>query len=305
MTKIRQSHMACLVLLTLLLSGTLLILNTLVFQYHIDYRMMMDETQSVICFSIIYGAIVLKYGQQHLITLYSKEVLYYFLILYLMLLSSFAVQATPFDTIDDHLRALDELSHTSLKTLLVYTNTQGSLMIKQVLALAYGTLTYEIFFIPLILICIRRFDEVHEFYFLLLLTMLIGFTFYYFFPTMAPASVIDSPYFIEEQRATGLKFRQLHQHLLQTTVEGGLIALPSFHAIWAYLCLYLVRGWPIVCWLLLPLNCTIALSCILLGWHYPIDLLGSAIVIVLAHVVLSKSRARHSTYVADPSLHSG
>jgi len=127
---------------------------------------------------------------------------------------------------------------------------------------------------------------VHEFYFLLLVSMIIGFVFYYFFPTMAPSSVIDSPYFLEEQRATALKFSQIHHYLQPTTIEGGLIAMPSFHVIWAYLCLYALRGWPILCGILFPVNCLLALACILLGWHYPIDLVGSIVVILMSQAIL-------------------
>ena len=152
--------------------------------------------------------------------------------------------------------------------------------------LIYQSIIYQLICLPLIMILFKRFQLVREYYFLLVSTLLIGFVFYYFFPTTAPASTIDSPYFLMMQKATGLKFQQIHHNIPPTTLDGGLIALPSFHVVWAYLSIYLLRGWPIFCWLLFPINGLLALSCVLLGWHYPIDLIGSAVVIILAHALL-------------------
>ena len=81
-------------------------------------------------------------------------------------------------------------------------------------------------------------------YFLFITTALIGFTFYYFFPTTAPASIVNSPFFSE-----GL-------------AVGFLI--------------------------LLPINGLLMASCLLLGWHYAIDILGAFLVIFLSHALCWK-----------------
>lgn len=64
-----------------------------------------------------------------------------------------------------------------------------------------------------------------------------------------------------------------------------MISFPSFHVIWAWLCLYLVRQWRWVFILLLTMNFVLMVSCVLLGWHYCIDLAGSAVVIFLSHLL--------------------
>ena len=62
-----------------------------------------------------------------------------------------------------------------------------------------------------------------------------------------------------------------------------MISLPSFHINWAWLCVYLIRNWPIACSLLAMINIILVISTILLGWHYVIDILGSIVTIVLGH----------------------
>ncbi len=100
--------------------------------------------------------------------------------------------------------------------------------------------------------------------------------------------MIDSPFFTEAQRATGIKFTQIHAHTKPDTFKGGMIAFPSFHVIWAWLCAFLIRDWPIAFGLLFILNTVVMLSCVLLGWHYILDIFGSILVIILAHMIHQK-----------------
>ncbi|HGH3054753.1 TPA: phosphatase PAP2 family protein, partial [Legionella pneumophila] len=84
-------------------------------------------------------------------------------------------------------------------------------------------------------------------------------------------------------------------HIQPTTIEGGLIALPSFHTIWAILCVYLIKDWFIPCLLLSIINVLLILSCVLLGWHYPIDILAAIILVGLSYYLLTviKVEARY------------
>lgn len=210
-----------------------------------------------------------------------REFIYFFLVITVIAYATNAVQLTPFSPIDRQLIAIDSIFYINLQKIIAWTESIPWL--KKILGLSYDSLPYQMCYLPLIIIAARKFNAIREYYALLLLTTLIGFSFYYFFPTMGPSSFIQSPYFIKEQYATGLKFRELHQHLHPSTLDGGLIAMPSFHAIWAWLCLHLIRCWPIVYAVLLPINILLVISCVLLGWHYCIDLVGSLIVIVAAH----------------------
>ena len=73
---------------------------------------------------------------------------------------------------------------------------------------------------------------------------------------------------------------------MPTTNEGGLIALPSFHAIWAMLSVYLFKEWPVACFSLLSINIVLVASCILLGWHYPLDILGAFVTLGVSFYAL-------------------
>ena len=114
---------------------------------------------------------------------------------------------------------------------------------------------------------------VMTFMFALLISYFIGTLIYYFFPTIAPAALFHSPLFTFQEHDTYIKFYEIHHHLMPTTTQGGMIAFPSFHVIWASLLIYVTRPrW----WLFLPLlawNAILISSTMLLGWHYLADAL--------------------------------
>ncbi len=210
-----------------------------------------------------------------------KELIYFFLIMSIIALATNASQYTPFPTIDNKILTIERSFHIDIKHIISWTHTRPHF--KTVLAFVYDTLPYQMTYLPLFMIAVKQLQHLREYYFLLLISTIIGFTFYYFFPTTAPASIISSSYFSSSQIATGLKFIEIRQHIQPTTIEGGMIALPSFHAIWAWLCLYLLRGVPIGVMIMLPINLLLVISCVLLGWHYPMDILGAMVVVVLSH----------------------
>lgn len=223
--------------------------------------------------------------------------LFYFLgVMSLIALATNAVQLTPFPPIDQAIVTLENYFHIQLKEVLVWTHNHPQLM--QILVTIYDSLPYQMSIIPLILIFSYRIQLLREYYFLLLCTTLLGFSFYYFFPTTAPASIIDSPLFSQAQQDTGLKFNQLHHYIIPITNDGGLIAFPSFHTIWAILCVYLLQEWVIPCLFLLGINILLLFSCVLLGWHYPSDILGGFIVLFISYYLMKRIK-NHAPYPSD------
>lgn len=213
-------------------------------------------------------------------------VLMFFLVMAEIVLLTNAAQYTPFTPIDNKIVAFEHLLHIDMAGIIAWTNQHDNL--RFVLGLSYDSLTYQLTIIPLAVALMGEFDRLKEFFCLLLFSAIIGFTGYYFFPTAAPASIVISHFFMPEQLATGIKFNEIHHHIPPSTLEGGMIALPSFHAIWAWFCLYLVRQWKILFFLLLAWNCLLIASCVLLGWHYFSDLLGSIILIVITHLCVNR-----------------
>jgi len=206
-----------------------------------------------------------------------------------------AVQFTPFQPIDSMLIVWEQKLGIDMADIMSWTAQHP--LFKTLLIKSYDSIALQMSLLPFVLCFFGFTDKLREYYCLMLISAIIGFVFYYFFPTTAPASNIISPYFSTEQLDTGLKFRQIHAYISPTTVDGGMIAMPSFHVIWAWLCLYLSRAWRPLLILFIPLNILLALSCVLLGWHYPIDLLGSLITIVITHTIYyrMKNRAEQST----------
>jgi hypothetical protein len=212
---------------------------------------------------------------------FTEAIFILYLVMACIALLTNAVQFTPFSPIDDKLVAIERVFHIDMAEIVAWTSQHRKP--QEILAVIYDSLPYQMSIIPVLIAGLGHFSKLQEYFCLMLVSALIGFIFYYFFPTIAPASVIQSPFFSPDQQATGIKFAEIHSHLSPTTIEGGMIALPSFHTIWAWFCLYMVRGWPLLFMLLLPVNLLLVLSCVLLGWHYPIDLLGSLVVILITH----------------------
>lgn len=210
-----------------------------------------------------------------------KEVSVYSFVIVLIIFATSAIQYTPFTPIDKKILMAEHYLHIDLKASIAWLSTQSHF--KTISGAIYDSVCYQVLIFPLLVILYQRYDTLYEFYFLVLVSWIIGSMIYYFFPTMGPASVVDSPYFMDSQRATGLKFWQLHHYIQPVTEDGGMIAMPSFHVIWAWLCVYLMRPWPIVFWLLFVINTAVAASCVLLGWHYYLDVLGSVITMFVSH----------------------
>lgn len=209
----------------------------------------------------------------------------YITLIVLLLFSTSAVQYTPFSPIDKKILNLEHYLHLDLQAAIAWTNS--SEIIKKIAYIVYHSLGYQIIIIPIFVMLLKRYDVTYKFYFLILTTWLIGSLIYYFFPTTGPASVVDSPFFDEAQRATGLKFWQLHHYIQPLSAAGGMIAMPSFHVIWGWLCIYLLKPWPIAFYSVFLINSLMIASCVLLGWHYFLDVIASIITLCVSHTIYS------------------
>ena len=236
--------------------------------------------------------------------IYLRSLSWLYLVFLVITLATNAVQLTPYPPIDANIVAFERYFGINLLDIVIWTNAHPSL--ERVLRFAYATLSYQIALPGIIAIFLGFREELHEYCVLMILTMLIGFSFYYFFPTTAPASVFAPEHFRESQVATGLKFWQIHQHIPPETSSGGLIALPSFHVIWAWLGMYMLRKKWFLMLLLVPLNILLSISCVLLGWHYITDLVASALVLAVAHVIFimhrSATKRRESSCEDHPAI---
>lgn len=215
-------------------------------------------------------------GPQSRITQTLIYVISYFFIVALVMYATTAIQLTPFEPIDEYLLRADLALFYNGATAM-HTLYQHPFLVK-CLYKAYNFINYEILILPILLILLRQFLAVKRYFFFVLTTLFIGFFIYFFWPTMAPASILHSPHFLAAQYNTGLKFYEIHHHLVPHSSLGGLISMPSFHVIWVILCQQ--SAWCIR-WLwilLLPFNILVAAGALLLGWHYLVDLIASVLI---------------------------
>ncbi|MBA4696457.1 MAG: phosphatase PAP2 family protein [Legionella sp.] len=221
----------------------------------------------------------LQFGPQSRCFYGLKKLSGYFFVIITIALGTNVVQYTPHVPVDVFLLSIEKKMGVNLVQLMAWTAEHP--LFKKILVDAYNSLPYQMGWLPVLVLLLRGFEEVQEYCVLLLATTLLGFVIYYCYPTLGPASLLKSPYFFPEQYDTGIKFKEIHAYLSPTTIYGGMIAFPSFHVIWACLCLYLVRHW---IWLFLPLgllNVLLIASCVLLGWHYVIDVIGSFLILII------------------------
>lgn len=212
-----------------------------------------------------------------------------YLFLCLMVYLTHAVQYTPFPTIDHQLIALDRLLYFDTTATLTWTYKHP--LIQSLLSFSYGLLNSELILVCCLIILFPNDSTDNVFYFLMLFTAMVGFLFYYLFPTTAPASHFKHPFFYQEQYDTGKKFYEIHHYLTPTTLEGGMIGMPSFHTVWAFICQLYLRRFTLLWFTVLPINLFIMLACVMLGWHYLVDVLAAILLTALAYT-LSKAQIR-------------
>jgi len=248
-------------------------INTLFYQFQGNNFLKYSSISTLFLLFINSALFFRIFGVQVISKKIIQECLLFFLIYLLIIFATNSIQYTPFNPIDSSILALEKKLHINLLSIVIWTKQHPDLHLY--LKLFYSVLEYEVVFLPLYVLIVKRYQYLHEYYYLVVTTSCIGFIFYYFFPTTGPASNLSASYFSTDQLATGLKFWQIHHHQQPTTQVGGLIALPSFHVIWAWLNVYLIRFKPLYCTLFAIINFFMTCSCVFLGWHYFLDIIGS------------------------------
>ena len=281
-TKKVELYTGFLIVLIILSSMTMVLINKFYFKYHgISYVPVSLGLSLLIILFAIYAGFFIMFGKQHFSTINTSNFIYVFSIVLLLAFYTSAIQLTPRPIIDHLLLEID-LS-LGFNTLTLLNTTYNYPIFVSILRFCYQFLNIELTCVLLSLCFIKTHRNRQQFLFLLLLTALIGFSIYYLFPTIAPPGIIDSHHFTQNQKATAIKFIEIHSYQNVTTTGGGLIAMPSFHTIWALICqYYLYQCSKKIAWLIFPINVGIVLACLCLGWHYLVDILTSIIIVIVS-----------------------
>ncbi|OGT51761.1 MAG: hypothetical protein A3E84_05150 [Gammaproteobacteria bacterium RIFCSPHIGHO2_12_FULL_42_13] len=189
------------------------------------------------------------------------------------------VQSTPFPPIDAWLVKADAFFGINIAAMMAWSHEHP--LFNRFFDLAYNSLGYELFLIPIGLAVFNKRRPLAIFFISYMISLLVGDLIYYFFPTMAPSGILHSPYFLEAQQHTSQRFYQVH-HFLPITAkgDGGLIAFPSYHVIWAVLLTYTMIEKKLLFYPLVALNTLIIISTMFLGWHYFSDVISGIVLAI-------------------------
>ena len=231
---------------------------------------------------ILFGCVLL-FGTQHYFSLVARELLLFYFMLALITYITTAAQYTPFKPIDNYLIKIDQYFNFNLLSAMLWTKKHDYCY--KILNWAYNSLALQMLCLPLFIIITGNWQKIHRHYFLMLISACIGFVIYYFFPTTAPASNFTDLIFNNIQHSTGVRFTAVHHNLPLSMFDVGLVSLPSFHAIWSCLSIYLIKDNILLSIIFIPINILLIISCVLLGWHYLIDIIVSiTIIAIIIHI---------------------
>ena len=278
------------VALGLLLTGLLFSLNTFDFHFTMvsffpDHLPKISLLQGA--FTFLLGFIFLFYGlyirfESPRSSTFLWGIGLFFWAAYINFVFANALQATPFPPIDHELIKIDQWMGINTPAIMAWTYNHP--FFHRVFNFTYDFIAIELVAIPVTLALCNARRALGLFFIAQFFAFFIGCAIYYFFPTMAPSGVFNSPYFSPAQHDTSIRFFEVHHYLKVTASDGGLIAFPSFHVVWAILLTYACRGkkiffYPVACF-----NLILIASTVFLGWHYFTDVIGGFVLAIGAIV---------------------
>lgn len=159
-----------------------------------------------------------------------------------------------------------------------------------ILRMAYNSMIQEIFFVPIILALLQQRRRFEVFINVCLISAIIGYLIYYFFPTSDPAALFHSPHFSKNIVSVPKRFYDVQHYIVNHYIKGGIIGLPSFHVIWAIAVIYSFKNYKVLFYLFLIWNSVVILSTLALGWHFLVDILASFVIVAFA-ILLAEKKA--------------
>ncbi len=190
-----------------------------------------------------------------------------------------AVLSTPFVIIDYHLVQWDHWLGFDVTAFMAWVHQFPGL--SKVFWFSYNTWEYQVLLTPLLLALLKKSKEVNRYFIASAICLIICNLIYYFFPTIAPAGVLHSPYFISQEYNLVTRFYEVHQHLPISNFDGGMVSFPSGHVIYALLVLAAWRKIKVVFYPLLVLNFFLIIATMAIGAHYLVDVIASFIIVTL------------------------
>lgn len=280
-------YLACFFII--LASFTILFLNHYVYRYH-GLNYIVEDGFIFINAAFSLKMLTIFFEPFKRLEYFANDCLKLFSCFLLLMLATTAIQYTPFELIDTFL-----FEHETLPLVSLIDWTKAHHHFYGQLTLIYTSLNTALFYIPLLFVMLRQSNKVSNFCHYMIFTSIIGFFFYFFFPSCGPVHLYDKIHFNPEQINNYQKYFELHHGIRPNLMDGGMIACPSFHVIWAWACARFFISNRMLFPLALIWFLAVCASTILLGWHYSLDVLV-AMLIISSYEMVSIWALKRSPY---------
>lgn len=290
MKKIRHIDlvfMGCCVF-TLMLAMSAIYWNTSHQHYYLDFQWLGGTLSCwILAFFVAVYFLCVFWHNASLFAAVSKSIAMLYLTLCIMELCNTAILTTPFPTHDHLVRHMDQLLGFHELSMLRAVHNYSS--IQQLIWNCYFSLLGVIHFLPISLTVAENPERSYHYYCSFIISIILGYSCYYFFPTMtSPAAIYPHQYFTSFQINTLHQFQLEHLHkIIHFNLVGGIISFPSFHAIWAVFVIYFLWPYGWIRYVGFIYGVLILSVAVLTGWHYLLDIF-SGIGIALMSLWISR-----------------
>lgn len=263
------------ILASISISACLLSINQLFFHYPMN-NYMLPGWPFIIPYALAILAVGYYIKPQAEFLFFTLYVLIMALVIALcsqLLLNS--AQTTSSALIDPYLLAFDQAVGFSTGAVLDWSAAHP-LFFKACL-LSYAFVVFEIFLIPVILVCLKDYRRIQIYFILLFSSNILGIVIYYCLPSIGPFLLIKNSHYLAIFSKIVQQYIEIHQHTRPSVSCAGMVSFPSLHILWILIMTYSL--WPNR-WLLIPfsiINFTAAIATVFLGYHYLADIIASII----------------------------
>ncbi|HLD84542.1 MAG TPA: phosphatase PAP2 family protein [Coxiellaceae bacterium] len=275
--------------LLLLLDGLLFAWNNTHQRFYLDFAAIGGAPWGIFTtlffFALFFVAIKLSYRLPSF-SLCLKAMVMLLITLTLTEISNAAVLTTPFPTHDMLINHIDQ--RIGFHLLIILQLLKQHDFIEKIIWGIYYSLLLAMHVTPITLSLIATPRVLYHYFTSFLLSAIIGYSIFYFFPTdTSPASIYPHRYFTDFQLNTLHQFQLEHlHHTLNFNLVGGVISFPSFHAIWITLIVFFLWPFRFIKIPALIYGIAVLLTTVLTGWHYLMDSIAG-IVIAYAAIQLA------------------
>lgn len=289
----KLSFRTWLILVMLAIATALSLFNLFTYKYQASSYIGFDNFLSMLPTILIYYiARELRSSHSHLAFLLEA----FCTIIFISVLINFfsmAIQYTPFQLHDAQVLQWDlDLGFNQIA--IINWFHQFPVFIN-LLKISYSIMITQVFAAPLVLALLQQQRRFDVFINVCLITSIIGYVFYYFFPTAGPADTLSSVYFTQAMAEIPIRFYDVQHYIPNNHIAGGIIALPSFHVIWAICVAYSFKNYKMIFYPLLAWNTLAIIATIALGWHYLIDVIVGILLATFA-IMVAEKKAKTQDY---------